>query len=103
MVDRNFPPEQSQWTGLGPNFEREFERSEMPPATSPSPNSTVETEIFREGARAAHRIVRLNADGISHEESLGQPQNAGNCLNWVLGHLSFAFMMTSCHRLGSNR
>jgi uncharacterized damage-inducible protein DinB len=44
-------------------------------------------EIFRDGARAAQRVARKNAEGISHNESLGQPQPGGNCLNWVLGHL----------------
>jgi uncharacterized damage-inducible protein DinB len=29
----------------------------------------------------------MNTGGISHEESLRQPQPGGNCLNWVVGHL----------------
>jgi hypothetical protein len=32
-------------------------------------------------------VVGLNADGISHEDSLVQPRPGGNCFNWVLGHL----------------
>jgi uncharacterized damage-inducible protein DinB len=28
-----------------------------------------------------------NLDGITHEESFIEPQPAGNCLNWVLGHM----------------
>jgi hypothetical protein len=32
-------------------------------------------------------VVRLNADGISHDDSLIQPRPGGNCFNWVLGHL----------------
>ena len=28
-----------------------------------------------------------NLDGITHEESFVRPQPAGNCLNWVLGHI----------------
>lgn len=28
-----------------------------------------------------------NLEGITHEESLMQPQPAGNSLNWVLGHI----------------
>jgi hypothetical protein len=31
--------------------------------------------------------MRINTEGITHEESLVQPQPAGNCLNWVAGHL----------------
>ncbi len=29
-----------------------------------------------------------NTDGVSHEESLVQPHQGGNCLNWVVGHLA---------------
>ena len=32
-------------------------------------------------------VVRMNADGISHQDSLAQPHPGGNCFNWVLGHL----------------
>src|SRR5262245_20389268 len=28
-----------------------------------------------------------NLEGITHEESLVQPQTGGNSLNWVLGHI----------------
>src|SRR6058998_2472663 len=28
-----------------------------------------------------------NLEGITHEESFVQPAPAGNCLNWVLGHI----------------
>lgn len=28
-----------------------------------------------------------NLEGVTHEESLLEPQPAGNCLNWVLGHI----------------
>ena len=31
--------------------------------------------------------LRANVDGVSHEESLLQPQPGGNCLNWVVGHV----------------
>jgi hypothetical protein len=46
-----------------------------------------EVEIFRDGARTTHQVVKMNANGIRHDESLGQPQPGGNCLNWVMGHL----------------
>jgi uncharacterized damage-inducible protein DinB len=29
----------------------------------------------------------LNVKGLSHEESLIQPPQGGNCLNWVAGHI----------------
>lgn len=35
---------------------------------------------------ALHR----NVEGITHEESVRCPEPAGNCLNWVLGHLLLA-------------
>lgn len=28
-----------------------------------------------------------NLEGVTHEESLVEPTPAGNCLNWVLGHM----------------
>ena len=31
-------------------------------------------------------VIQKNVEGISHEESLKQPP-AGNCANWVLGHI----------------
>ena len=46
-----------------------------------------EVEMFRDLAAATHKIVFRNLEGVTHEESLAQPQPAGNCLNWVLGHL----------------
>jgi hypothetical protein len=32
-------------------------------------------------------ILRQQTTDLSHADSLLQPQPAGNCLNWVLGHL----------------
>lgn len=29
----------------------------------------------------------MNLEGLTHEESLVQPQPAGNCLNWIVGHI----------------
>jgi uncharacterized damage-inducible protein DinB len=46
-----------------------------------------EIEIFRQSAETIHNIVRLNVEGITQEESLIQPRPAGNCINWVVGHL----------------
>jgi len=50
-----------------------------------------EIEVLRHQARVTQRVMRLNVEGISHEESLIQPQPAGNCLNWVIGHLVFSY------------
>jgi hypothetical protein len=46
-----------------------------------------EVELFRQNIRTTDQAVRLNLEGITHQESLIQPQPAGNCLNWVIGHL----------------
>ena len=34
-----------------------------------------------------YAVLRKNLDGLTHEESLLQPEGGGNCLNWVLGHI----------------
>jgi uncharacterized damage-inducible protein DinB len=46
-----------------------------------------ELDIFRRQARGVNRTVKINLAGITHEESLIQPEPGGNCVNWVLGHL----------------
>jgi DinB superfamily len=33
------------------------------------------------------RILHMQNDGLTHADSLIQPQCRGNCLNWLLGHL----------------
>ena len=32
-------------------------------------------------------VVLKQTEGLTHADSLLQPQPAGNCLNWVMGHL----------------
>jgi len=51
----------------------------------------IEIEIFRQSARTTHKAVRLNVEGLTHAESLIQPRPAGNCLNWVVGHLLWVY------------
>lgn len=55
--------------------------------TAAAPRTASETEVLRHQARLAHQVVRLNAEGVTHEESLLQPHPGGNCLNWIVGHL----------------
>ena len=31
--------------------------------------------------------LKMNLVGLTHEESLIQPKPAGNCLNWIVGHI----------------
>jgi len=33
------------------------------------------------------RVWKTNLEGIGHEESLIRPAPAGNCINWVAGHV----------------
>ena len=55
---------------------------------TPAVSETVrEVEVFRQQARMTHAVVRKNVEGVTQEESLIQPRPAGNCLNWVVGHL----------------
>ena len=35
----------------------------------------------------ASQVLHRNLDGLTHDDSLVQPASAGNCLNWVVGHL----------------
>lgn len=46
-----------------------------------------EVQVFRHQAGMVHKVVQVNVDGLTQEESLIQPQPGGNCLNWVVGHL----------------
>lgn len=46
-----------------------------------------EIEIFRHHAHMIDQTIRLNLEGLTHDESLVKPQAGGNCLNWVLGHV----------------
>lgn len=34
-----------------------------------------------------YQVLKRNLNGVTHEESLLQPEGGGNCLNWVLGHI----------------
>src|SRR5688572_13870753 len=33
------------------------------------------------------RSLKVNLEGVSHEESVRPPSGGGNSLNWVLGHI----------------
>jgi uncharacterized damage-inducible protein DinB len=46
-----------------------------------------EVEVFRRHNQVTNTVVHLNLADVTHEESLVRPSPAGNCLNWVLGHL----------------
>ncbi len=33
------------------------------------------------------RVLKMNTQGLTNEDSLVQPAPGGNCLNWILGHM----------------
>lgn len=47
-----------------------------------------EVEVYRQIAGFVRNVVARCAEGVSQEESLIQPGPHGNCMNWVLGHLT---------------
>ena len=34
------------------------------------------------------RVIEMQINGLTHEDSLLQPEARGNCMNWVLGHIA---------------
>jgi len=39
------------------------------------------------GYGVSQNLIAGNTGGVSHEDSLRQPSKAGNCMNWIAGHL----------------
>jgi uncharacterized damage-inducible protein DinB len=37
--------------------------------------------------RISHYAIMVNLEGFTQEQSLFQPPGAGNCVNWILGHI----------------
>jgi hypothetical protein len=46
-----------------------------------------DAETLIQSFALTHRIIKLQTDGLSHEDSVLQPPFRANCLNWVLGHI----------------
>jgi len=46
-----------------------------------------EINLLRLQAGMVGQVLRMNTEGITQAESLIQPKAAGNCMNWVVGHL----------------
>jgi hypothetical protein len=59
--------------------------------SAPAADSVSELQSFRHQARLVNQVLRLNVDGVTHAESVLQPQPAGNCLNWIVGHLVWVY------------
>lgn len=55
--------------------------AESPPLPAMSP------EQLANSFRTTHWVLTHQAEGLSHADSLLQPQPRGNCFNWVLGHI----------------
>lgn len=59
----------------------------MSTVAQPISKAAAEIEVFRHITNVTHRVFKLTVDGLTQADSLIQPQPAGNCLNWVAGHL----------------
>lgn len=56
--------------------------------TTAAPATASAIEVFQHQAHIVDKVLQMNLQGITHEESLIQPHPGGNCLNWVVGHLT---------------
>jgi uncharacterized damage-inducible protein DinB len=52
-----------------------------------APATLGDIQIYQHQAGMTQAVVRMNAAGLTQEESLVQPQPGGNCMNFVVGHL----------------
>lgn len=50
-------------------------------------NTTTSTDTLNMLFGINYDVLKRNLAGVTHEESLIQPEGGGNCLNWVLGHI----------------
>lgn len=57
------------------------------PCVAPTLEIRVDPKTLQHQFGVTHFVVQRNMVGISHEESLVQPQAAGSSVNWVLGHI----------------
>jgi hypothetical protein len=59
--------------------------------TSAAPARPREIDSWRQQNRMIRDVVRVTLNDLTHEDSLVQPRPGGNRLNWVLGHLLWAY------------
>jgi hypothetical protein len=50
-------------------------------------NTRMSSEILANWFDVTYRVLRLQTDGLTHQDSLLQLPFRGNCLNWVVGHI----------------
>lgn len=86
-----YVPERGRWPEFDPQRAQDIARDRR--TASDQRLSMAERKIVI-GAAALkmlfgynHFALRANTKGLSHQESLIQPEPGGNCLNWVLGHI----------------
>jgi DinB family protein len=53
--------------------------------------AATEVENFRLQAGIVRNVVALNVQDLTHADSVVQPRPGGNSLNWILGHLVWAY------------
>lgn len=54
-------------------------------------------EIVKVQVFSNYKVILMNIEGITHEESMIFPNGEANCMNWILGHLIYirnAFLNT---------
>ena len=56
--------------------------------TTVETKTLVEAKTLLDMASRNHRVIQRQIDGLTHEDSLLQLPFRGNCLNWVLGHIT---------------
>ena len=59
--------------------------------TTTATETSSDVRVLHHQVRAIHRVLKMNVDGLTQEESLIQPQPGGNCLNWNVGHLLYVY------------
>lgn len=52
------------------------------------PAFTLTGEQIAETFATSAFVLGLHLDGLSHADSLLQPESGGNCLNWIVGHIA---------------
>ena len=59
--------------------------------TRAAPTTAPEIDLWRLQNHMTASVVAANLKGLTHAESLAQPEPGGNRLNWVLGHLLWTY------------
>ena len=54
---------------------------------STTPRNATAAAALQKLFEFTYNVTKQNVDGFDHEDSLKQPVAAGNCLNWVVGHI----------------